>query len=317
MIGYQWTDGGKVQVYRRAVDEVGVHGFGLIKTSVWLFSGHQVIGMATRFLMMKESSIDTDSMRPGVSILSSQINHHWVGCRAGNLWRRNMDATSEWVHFGNYEEIYSLIPDQDNLLAVTRLGVVLFRPNGDIERFDKDTGLNNSDISLSLSANMVVCGLLAPMASQVCQKAFVDWSRSRPGAKSDSLVRELKDNLLLRELQTIPQSLLLGGTDLVWTERETLKRIGILELAEGERAWLACENPVDESLWVSTTSELLQISETTAGSLSSEHSHRERSIRDKSYRVNRIPFGRANGCTAYQSDVSHGVCFAARGSLVH
>ena len=307
LIGYQWSDGGKVKVYRRAVDEVGVHGFRTGQDLIWLFARHKVIGTSDPFSDDETVSVATSCERVTASYRLG--NDHWVGCRGGDLWRRNVDATSEWGHYGNYEEIYSLTPDQENLLAATRLGVILFRANGDIERFDKDTGLNNSELRsvvISEHGGMWFAGSNGLTSLPKDFRRMVSVSSWR---ESDSLVREVKDNLLLRELQTIPQSLLLGGTDLVWADYESLERIGILELAQGERAWIACENPVDKSLWVSTTSELLQITESNpprqraAGEPTLQ-------IRDKDYKVKKIPFGRGNGCTAYQSDVSHGVCFS-------
>ena len=118
----------------------------------------------------------------------------------------------------------------------------------------------------------------------------------------------IEDNLFLRETQMFPKHFLLGGTDLIWVERETSKPSVLFELPSGERAWVACEDARGESLWVSTTSQLLQFSK-TASSFLEAHSLPSMRFGGDDYRITSTGFGRGNGCTSYQTETSDGVCF--------
>ena len=232
----------------------------------------------------------------------------WAGCKSGELWYRTTKDSDAWKLLANYDEVYSLKAYEDKVLAATQTGVVILDEAGEIERFDADTGLDTTQLKSvvrSPNGGLWFGGTNGLASLTPDYRRLVSISSWR---ESESLIRMIEDNLFLRETQMFPKHFLLGGTDLIWVERETSKPSVLFELPSGERAWVACEDARGESLWVSTTSQLLQFSK-TASSFLEAHSLPSMRFGGDDYRITSTGFGRGNGCTSYQTETSDGVCF--------
>ena len=308
LIGYQWTSKTNVKEFRRGLDEFGTHGFQVGAERVWIFAGSRIRGTLDPFSNdTGDEIIDTPCAR--VSSTYRAERRQWVGCRNGDLFTRLHVGSGKWELRGNYGEIYYLSGHGSSVLVTMRSGVILINETGEIELFDQDTGLDNTEIrraTVSEHGGLWFAGTQGLTSLPADFRRLISLSSWR---ESESLVRLAKDNLVIRQTRTVPKSLVLGGTDIIWVESETLKRLGRLELEGSERAWLACEDTIDESLWVSTTSELLRIAKEPSSALG-KLPREAIEVGGQTYWVERLEFGRGNGCATYSTSASSGICFS-------
>ena len=243
LIGYEWPQeaNSKIKVFRRSIEEFGIHALKVAGNQNWFLADRKVIHSVDPFLSQFTGSVMTTPCTK-VSAFYRGEKSDWAGCKSGELWYRTTKGSEAWKLLANYGEVYSLKAYEDKVLAATQTGVVILDEAGEIERFDADTGLDTTQLKSvvrSPNGGLWFGGTNGLASLTPDYRRLVSISSWR---ESESLIRMIEDNLFLRETQMYPKHLLLGGTDLIWVERETSKPSMLFELPSGERAWVACED---------------------------------------------------------------------------
>ena len=147
LIGYEWPQeaNSKIKVFRRSIEEFGIHAVQVAGNQTWFFADRKVIHSVDPFLSQLTTSVMTTPCTK-VSAFYRGKKSDWAGCKSGELWYRTTKDSDAWKLLANYDEVYSLKAYEDKVLAATQTGVVILDEAGEIERFDADTGLDTTQL---------------------------------------------------------------------------------------------------------------------------------------------------------------------------
>ena len=307
LIGYQWASDGSLKTFRRAESFDDYHGIQAQTEMLWVFSKSNVTGFNDPF-DMTTSPETVESPCERVAAFHRMPGQDWVGCQRGGLWRKEVGDGAVWILVGEYDEVFDIVRQNDEVLVATRAGGLVITEDNEVEQFKVSTGTDFGQvrtIARSPNGGLWFGGLNGVSSLPTDYKRLVSVSSWR---QSRDLIKMLRESTMIVSINRTTPQLLLGGPDLIWLDATSLEREAMYPLQAGERAWNACESPSDDGLWVSSNSQLFRFGTTPTQHLPA--SSEKLSVNGISLHVQSHPIQRTNGCVAYNYEGRSGVCFS-------